>query len=220
MHGGDFGIVFLRLAGIVRRHRPIRIFGFGRHILRQLRLFQLGLLFGERGRGDGSFGVRPRRQIGSLKMRRHHLQTDLDRRCTEGVVEIVGPQMRNRQRGTAEVKRKRGYACENPQPPRRFFSLSRSDIAIRQPLKVLDFWREGAVLRNAFQRDQLDLRIAAGAQDFQHVHQLAIGHGAIGAQEDKAILARVCHRIERANQIDPFDRVSPIASARSGLMLT
>ena len=64
-------------------------------------------------------------------------------------------------------------------------------------------------IRHALERDQLDLRIAAGAQDFQHVHHLAIGHRAIGAQKDEAILARVGHRIERTNQIDPLDRGFP-----------
>jgi hypothetical protein len=40
-------------------------------------------------------------------MRRRHFQPDLDRWGTDGVVEVVGPQVRDRQRGTAEVHRKR-----------------------------------------------------------------------------------------------------------------
>src|ERR1700744_1102712 len=51
-------------------------------------------------------------------------------------------------------------------------------------------------IRYSLQRDQLDLGVAARTQDFQHVHQFAIGPRAIGAEENKTILARVRHRVE------------------------
>jgi len=39
-----------------------------------------------------------------------------------------------------------------------------------------------------------------------NVHHLAIGYRTIGTQENKTVLARICHRVKFANQIDPFDR--------------
>ena len=74
-------------------------------------------------------------------------------------------------------------------------------------LPSLGAWRRRRRIWNTFERDQLDLRIAAGAQDFEDVHQFAIGHGAVGAQEDVTFLAAVGHRVERAHQIDPLDQV-------------
>ena len=65
--------------------------------------------------------------------------------------------------------------------------------------------RRGAI-RHAFERDQRNVAVAAGAQTFEHVHQLAIRDAAVGAQEDAAVLAFARHRVERAHQIDALDR--------------
>src|SRR5581483_3982265 len=60
--------------------------------------------------------------------------------------------------------------CEGP------CSASKSDMAAR------GFSNLGFALPNTFERDQLDPRVAARAQDFQNAHQLSIGNGAIGTQ--------------------------------------
>ncbi len=104
----------------VRRHHPIRILGFGRHFLGQFRFLDLGLLLGQRRRSDRRIGVRTGRQIGGFKVRRFHLQSDLDRGCAQRIVGIVVLQMRDRQRYAADMKCERSQGRENPQPPGRF----------------------------------------------------------------------------------------------------
>ena len=45
-----------------------------------------------------------------------------------------------------------------------------------------------------FKRDQRDLEIAGAAQEIHHLHDLAVGHGLVGAQEDRLILVAVRRR--------------------------
>ncbi len=116
----DLGLVFLGFLGIVRRHDPIGLLGFGRHFLGQFGLLDLGLLLGLRRRSDRRIGVRTRpadrwlrgaamsspvrsRSPGRPGNRR-------DRRCADA----------HRQRDAADMKDERSHGRENPQPPRRF----------------------------------------------------------------------------------------------------
>ena len=119
LHRGDLLLFLLRLLGVVGGDDAIRFFGLGRHLLGKIGVLDHRLLLGQRGRGDGSVGIRARRQVGGLDPRRHHLKADLDRRRAKRVVGIVGLQMRDRERRAADMERERGNACENPEPPRR-----------------------------------------------------------------------------------------------------
>ena len=212
----NLGIVFLRLLRNVRRHHPVGIAGFGRHILGQLALFQLGLLFGDGRRSDGSIGVRPRWQIGDLKMRRHHFQADLDQQVSRG---------RRRDRRSADAqppaRHRRGEA--QARPVRRISTTAGNAFARCRASPCVNRSRSGtgrSGFRNAFQRHQLDLRLAAGAQDLEHVHQFAIGHARVGAQEDAAILVASAIASSERTRSARLTGVSPMATARSGLMLT
>jgi len=55
------------------------------------------------------------RQIGRLHFRRHHLESDLDCRCAQLIGHLVALQMRQRERGAAEVERKRSSRGEEPE---------------------------------------------------------------------------------------------------------
>ena len=77
-----------RVSHVPDRFDTIGIFGFRRPLLWQLVILQLGFLFGNRGRSEGSFGVRTGRQIGSFDMRRRHLHPNFNGRRAERVVEL------------------------------------------------------------------------------------------------------------------------------------
>ena len=49
--------------------------------------------------------------------------------------------------------------------------------------------RPGAAASGAFRRDQRNVAVAAGAQTFEHVHQLAIRDAAVGAHKEDAAVA-------------------------------
>ena len=104
----DLLLLLDRLLDVVRRHDPIRLRLLGRHILGQVGFLDLGLLLGERGRGYGRIGVRPRRQIGLLGFGRGQFQPDLDRGRAERLVVVSTFEMRDRKRGAAEMQRQRG----------------------------------------------------------------------------------------------------------------
>jgi hypothetical protein len=55
-------------------------------------------------------------------------------------------------------------------------------------------------VRHALERDQRQVAVAARAQAFEDVHQLAVRHAAIGAQENAPIRAFAWHRVERTHQ--------------------
>src|ERR1700728_461786 len=83
---------------------------------------------------------------------------------------------------------------------------SRSDIAPMPPsLFAIRRRRRGGVVRHALERHEGDFGVPADAQALQHVHQLTVGHAAVGAQEDAAILALSRDGVQRAYQIDASD---------------
>ena len=94
---------------------------------------------------------------------------------------------------------------------RKRYFLRRLEIGHRQvrPFKGFGFVGAGeactAASGTAFERDERYLEVPARAQKLQHIHQLAIGHGAIRTKEDAAILSRLGHAIERPHEISPLD---------------
>ena len=67
------------------------------------------------------------------------------------------------------------------------------------------------------ERDQRDFIISADAQPLQHVHQFAVRHATIGAQENAAVLASVRNGIQRTDEIDAFDRGLAYGDGKVGL---
>ena len=62
--------------------------------------------------------------------------------------------------------------------------------------------------------DQRDLEVAGGAQIVHHLHDVAIGHGAVGAQEDALVLVAAADARRASPASAPrVTGSSPIASA-------
>ena len=117
LHRRDLRIVFLGLLRFVLRHHPVGFFRLGRLVLRQLGFLDLGLLLVELGRRGGRIGVRTGWQVGHFPSYRRHFQPDLDRLGAERIVVLVGLQLHDRQRRSADVKRERNHRGGNPDPP-------------------------------------------------------------------------------------------------------
>ena len=70
-------------------------------------------------------------------------------------------------------------------------------------------------------RDKRNFEVAADAQDFEHIHHFAVGHGAVGAQKNAPILAVVRGMSSSArDQVLPFHRRLADAPGEIALMVT
>ncbi len=147
-------ILVLRLLRDVLGDDPIGIVDLLRLILWKLGFLGLGLLLGKRLLLLHRFAIRSRRKVGVRRLRRGHLDGELRAGRAEAVVAVIGPQVRQRERGAAQMERKRRHRCQNPKRPG-WSGLVRH----RGPLRLSGACRRRP--RSTFQRNQLHPRIAA-----------------------------------------------------------
>src|ERR1700739_2160809 len=72
-------------------------------------------------------------------MGRCHLESDLDRRSSDGIIGIVVLQMHERQRAAADMKPNRHHGRKYPQPPGSFLfgvEISHRNISATQGLRI------------------------------------------------------------------------------------
>jgi hypothetical protein len=70
------------------------------------------------------------------------------------------------------------------------------------------------------QGDEPELQIAIGAQEIHEFHYLAIGDGAVGANEDALLFVCLCRRVERPARLSRLKAASPNARERSDFTVT
>ena len=215
----DLGIVLDRLLDVVRRHEPIGLRFLGRRILGQVGFLDLRLLLGERGRGDGRVGLRTGRQVGLLRAWSWRVPGRSRSRAAPRSSSSTSCRCATASAAPPRCSASAADAGKQPERAKASCSRSMSLIATSGFCAAASGWAARR-FGHAFERNQLDLRIAPCPQNLQHVHQLAIGHRAIGAQEDALVLAASAMASSVLTRSTRLTGVSPIATVRSGLMLT